>query len=534
MNLKSILAIVLFILLLPFRPQAESSQIDSLNKIIQTKAAYDSQKKARIDLLEKTLDKIPLQDIEAKYRTYLTLYEEYKTFEFNKAFFYIKKVQQLAEQQNNAQRLSSAKLKLAFILVSSGMFKESLDALSTVDSTLLDINEKIDLYILLARNYYDLADYTKDEYYAPEYIEFAGASISKALALAAPTSFNYKYYLGLKLLKEGQIDHAQELLSMLLKTPNLGEHQKAIITSTLSDIFIQRGKIPEAIDLLAIAASSDIKSSTKEAAAMLNLSLLLFQRKDLKHAYLFINEAMDDANFYGARQRKLQVSANLKIIATGKVNSVDDQRRVMTRFTVALSALSLIIIVFVIVFYRQLLKIRKADAIIRETNSSLNDTINKLHEADKIKEEYVSYYFNINSEYIDKLEHTKKSIENKLKYKEYEDIKLIIGKINPPRERQNLYLQFDKTFLRIFPNFIQEFNLLFKAEDHFHLPENGGLNTELRIFALIRMGITDNNTIAQILDYSINTIYTYKNRIKNKAIVPNNEFEDYIIKIKGL
>jgi len=534
MNLKLNLAVTLFMLLFFYQTKAASTQIDCLNSIIQKKSVYDGQKKARIQLLEKKLAKISPQNAEAQYQTYLALYEEYKTFEFNKALFYIKKVQQLCELQNNDQRRSAAKIKLAFILVSSGMYKESLDALLQVDEALLTVHEKIDLFTLMARNYYDLADYTKDEYYAPQYNILAGENISRALALTDSTGFNYNYYLGLKLLKEGKIGLAQERLTGIAKQPDLSEHQKAIVTSTLSDIFIQGGKIGEAIDLLATAAMADIKSSTKEAAAMLNLSLLLFQKKDLKNAYLFINEAMDDANYYGARQRKLQVSANLKIIATSKVNSVDEQRRIMTQFTIALSILSLIIIVFVLVFYRQLLKIRKADALIRETNHSLNLTIDKLKESDKIKEEYVGYYFNINSEYIDKLEHIKKSVENKLKHKEYEAIKLIVGKINPSKERQNLYLQFDKTFLQIFPDFLRDFNLLFQLEDQFQLPENGELNTELRIFALIRMGITDSNTIAQILDYSVNTIYAYKNRIKNKAIVPNNEFEDYILKIKGL
>src|SRR5690606_27717815 len=110
-------------------------------------------------------------------------------------------------------------------------------------------------------------------------------------------------------------------------------------------------------------------------------------------------------------------------------------------------------------------------------------------------------YFNINSEYLDKLEHFKKSIEKRLSDKNYDDLGRVINKINLHKERENLYLRFDKTFLRLFPNFVEEFNNLFSEENKIILNEDEELNTELRIFALIRMGIKDNEKIAQILDY---------------------------------
>jgi len=128
----------------------------------------------------------------------------------------------------------------------------------------------------------------------------------------------------------------------------------------------------------------------------------------------------------------------------------------------------------------------------------------------------------------------KKNIASKLEKKNYDDIKIAIDKINLHKERENLYLRFDKTFLQLFPNFVDEVNKLFKEEDQFILSSNQELNTELRIFALTRMGITDNDKIAHILDYSVNTIYAYKNRVKNKSIVPNDKFDDYLMKIRGV
>jgi DNA-binding NarL/FixJ family response regulator len=101
-------------------------------------------------------------------------------------------------------------------------------------------------------------------------------------------------------------------------------------------------------------------------------------------------------------------------------------------------------------------------------------------------------------------------------------------------ERQNLYKNFDKIFLKLFPHFIEEFNKLFKAEDYMVLEHGELLNTDLRIYALIRLGITDSEKIAKFLDYSVNTIYTYKTKLKQKTIVSRDKFEDYVMAIKAL
>ncbi|MNE71853.1 hypothetical protein D3C80_1677560 [compost metagenome] len=155
-------------------------------------------------------------------------------------------------------------------------------------------------------------------------------------------------------------------------------------------------------------------------------------------------------------------------------------------------------------------------------------------EAEKIKEEYIGYSFHINSKYIDKIERFKKNIDQNLTTRKFDEIKLHLNRIDPKKEREELYHGFDKVFLRLFPHFITNFNSLFKEEDQIKLSGIELLNTELRIFALIRLGITDNEKIAQILDFSVNTIYSYKTRIKNRSLVPNEDFEDRIMAIKAI
>ena len=153
-------------------------------------------------------------------------------------------------------------------------------------------------------------------------------------------------------------------------------------------------------------------------------------------------------------------------------------------------------------------------------------------ESNKIKEEYIGYCFHIASAFIDKIEKLKNQVDSRLTDHKYAEIRYIVNNINIKQEREELFHNFDRIFLRIFPNFVAEFNSFFKEEDQVRLKENELLNTDLRIYALIRIGISENEKIARILEYSVNTIYAYKTRIRNKSTVPNDEFEDRIMQIK--
>jgi hypothetical protein len=206
--------------------------------------------------------------------------------------------------------------------------------------------------------------------------------------------------------------------------------------------------------------------------------------------------------------------------STAKLSNIEEQRKLWLIYSTIITVLSILVIVFSISTYKQLKKRKIAERALQEAN--------------KIKEEYIGYYFNINSEYLGKIEAFKKSIEMKLMTKKFDDIRLVVGGINPKKEREELYHSFDKVFLKLFPDFVTVFNSYFKEEDRIQLKEGQLLNTELRIFALIRMGIHDSEKIAKILDYSINTIYNYKARVKGKSILPNEEFERKVMEIHSL
>ncbi len=509
-----------------FSGSGNDSLLTRLNTALDKKKSYDADKLKRIDSLKKLLT-INKLDLERRYSINLMLYNEYKSFNYNTAYSYSQKLQQIGRLLNDPVKIAYGKIKLGFILLSSGMFKETFDSLKTVKVNLLPDSAKTEYYFLTARTYYDLADYDQDDYYTLIYNERAGRYIDSGTMLCPANSFEYIYYNGLKYLKNGNTKKAVIDLKALIKTYKLTYHQYAVTASTLSDLYIRNAQPDSAIDLLMQAAVADVKSSTKEAAAMLNLAQLLHKNGDITNAYVFIKQAMDDASYYGARQRKLQVSAILPIIAGETINSVEKQR-------LALFFYAALLTILLVIIYKQLQKLKQADKAIVDANHNLQETNHKLNEANTIKDEYIGYYFNLISEYINKLEKFKRSVDNKLITKRYDDIGILVNNINLTKEREELFINFDKAFLKIFPNFVDGYNALFNEENRVKLLPNQLLNTDLRIFALVRLGINDTEKIAHILEYSVNTIYNYKTRIKSKSNVHNDEFEHAIMAIKAI
>ncbi|MHA4811142.1 DUF6377 domain-containing protein [Flavitalea flava] len=515
--------------------------LKELNQAIEAAPKYDAEKKRAIELLKKSFIEKKNDDLPALFSIYHQLYEEYKVFNYDSAFQYARKMEATALQLKDHPRIVSSRLKLGFSLLSAGMFKETLDSLNKIDISDVPDSVKAEFYALTGRFYYDLGDFDNDAYNTPAYIEKGNRYLDSALVLYPAGSFLYSYFRGLKEIKSNNRIMAQADFTELMARPDLSFHELALTASTLSDIYIYNGQPDSAIELLIRAAIADIQSSTKETAAIFNLAQLLYKKGDVKNASSYIEVAIGDASFYGARQRKVQVSAILPLIEGEKVSRVEGQKKTLIIYSVISTLLLLLVIGLAIIVFKQVNKLKAAQKVITQAhikeqaiNQRLVETNNKLSEANKIKEEYIGYFFNADSEFFAKIEKFKKSLEQKIAYRKWEDIITLVNNTNLKKEKEELLQNFDKVFLKLFPDFIQGFNALFREEDQIQLKEHEFLNTDLRIFALIRMGIHDNEKIARILEYSVNTINTYKTKIKNKSFVPNEEFEHRIMEIRSL
>ncbi|WP_428329876.1 DUF6377 domain-containing protein [Mucilaginibacter sp.] len=525
-----------------FTTRAQSttdSLLNELNIALANKDVYVKKKLDQIRLLDHQLASV--KSPQEKYTVYESLYEQYKSFSYDSSYYYAKKLQLTSLTLKNPVLIASAKMKLAFTLLSSGLFKETLEVLNSTDLSPLSAQDKVDYYFLKARSYFDLSDYNRSPDYNAIYDPKGIACIDSALVLSKPGTFSYLELKGLKDLRNANNVDGLKTYVALLNFHDLTPHQFAVNACCLSYIYEVKGMQEQSVNLLIRAAISDIQSATKETVASYKLADILYKKGDIKNAYVFIKQAMDEATFYGALHRQVKISSILPIIEAQWINQIEHQKKLLYTYSFIITLLVVFVVVFAVIIFRQLKKLRIADNLIREANVSLKESNSALEElnrnlstANKIKNEYIGYYFNINSIYIEKLESFQKSIDKKLSSKRYEDAQAAVKNLNLENERLQLFHTFDKIFLGLFPDFIHKFDSLFNKGEEIIIPDGQLMSTEHRIFALIRMGIHDNDRIAKLLGYSVNTIYSYKNRIKNRSFIANDEFEDKIMEIEAV
>lgn len=527
-------AVLVFVAVQEAFTMQNDSLIAVLRKEIEQRHVYADLKQSRIDQLKSKLSSAHQKDLNFQFELYNQLYHEYKTFIYDSAFQYSKKLIETSYRMADPSRIGYAQVKMGFILISSGMFKETFDSLRKVKVKFLADSSRIDYYRLLSRGYSDLNNYNRDQFYFSIYDRLNSAYLDSALMLSPKGSYHYYYLNAVRSLHEREFGRTVSFVDTLLKTLTLSHPQRAVNFHDLGNAYRLDGDIENCVRYLTLSSLSDIRAATKETAAMHSLAKVLYEQGDVENAYIFIQQALDDAEFYGARQRKVEIGSILPVIASARLNSVDEQRKVWLAYSTGLTLLSIVVIVFAFIIFKQLQRLKAAEIRIREANRNLQEINKKLIEADKIKEEYIGYYFSNNSNYIDKIESFKKSIDQKLQHKKVDDIKYLVSTINPTHEREELYVNFDRIFLKLFPDFLTIFNSYFQPHDRIVLKEGQLLNTELRIFALIRLGISDAEKIARILGYSVNTIYSYKNRVKSKSMLPNEVFEEKIMEINSV
>jgi hypothetical protein len=506
------------------------SLLIELKKELARKKIYDDQKEIRIKKLKEKLKATANYNVQ--YDICSKLYEEYKVYQFDSAYVYTQKLLNISTATKNVSKQYDSRIKLGFILLSSGMFKETFDCLNQINAHLLNDSSKLEYYSIKSRAYSDLGEYNSDNNYAQfdksEAIKYADS----AIALSKPNSFEMLYNLGNKQVVSKLLQRPSPFYTRLLAHYTLTDHQRAMVATGLSFFYNGPDQVKDRTFLMTIGAINDIRSSTKETTAIFKLGQQLYSDGNLKDAYTFIQQAMDDAQFYGARLRKIKIAAVLPLVAAQKIIATENEKNRMenekNRFLIyflSIAVVAILITLISFIVFIQLKRLKAKEKIIEEKNVQLEKINEKLGEDTRIKEEYIGYFFNVISGYILKLEKLKRSIDRKLVTKKYQEIQLTIDEINIKKERETLFYTFDHTFLKIFPNFITTFNSLFKKEDQIWPKDHEVLNTDLRIFALKRMGISDDETVASILEYSVKTIYVYKMRIKAKSIYPADQFD---------
>lgn len=508
------------------------SILQELDKTIDAKDFFLKKKYEKISELKLDIEKYTYTaDNEALFESYMSLFKEYQSFQYDSAYYYVELAKSKAIFLKDSLKLSRAKINEGFVLLSGGLFKEALDTLGSISVKYLPKKYKFQYYSIKARTYYDFADYSRDYRFSINYIQKGNQFLELALEATEPNSNEFWTTESLKRLKLQDWKGAEQAFTYWLSNLDVPQNYYGIATSSLAYIYSVRGFNEKSIEYLALSAISDIKNATKETVALRNLANELFKLGKLETANKYISLAMDDATFYDARHRKIEISSILPIIEKAQLNKLKEQKDILKKTVLLLTALTILVIVFLVIIFKQLKAKNASRKALTETNSKLKELNEHLKEADVIKQEYITYFLKITSDFIHKIDSIQKSTLQKIIAKKPNEVISILKRYSVKQAREHLFQQFDDVFLKLFPTFVDEYNNLFPEKEHAIVKKENALNTELRIFALYRLGFQDSNQVADFLELSVATIYTYKTRIKGKSNFKDS-FEEKIMAIK--
>jgi len=416
-------------------------------------------------------------------------------------------------------------------LLSSGLFKEAVDTLRSIDTLKLSVSNKYNYYYIRARSYFDLAEYVGDDQFRIDYTRNGIKMLEKAQLLVPRSTSDYWAAESLERMKKQEWEEAEKAYLHWINDFDLSPNDYAVATSSLSFIYTWNGESEKAIRYLTLAAISDIRNATKENTALRNLANELYKVGDLEMANKFVNLAMEDAKFYNARHRKIELSSILPILEEAQLFKAEQKNKTLEKIIFVLIILAVLSLIFLVIIFKQLKDKNRARQALAENNERLKETNLNLMEADAIKQDYITYFLKVTSQLINKIDTLQKSTLQKVKTKRPDEILTLLKKYSVKKERNELFHQFDEVFLKLFPNFISEMNNLLPAEEKRVLKQDELLNTELRIFALYRLGVQDPQQVAEFLEISVATIYTYKTRLKSKSQFKDS-FEEKIMEIR--
>lgn len=516
----------------PSRVCAENSatnpaqMLQKLDESLTQKAQYEQQKLQRIAQLKAQL---PHTFDRKRYALLRQLYKEYASYQYDSAYTYAQQMNQMALQLCSQDFHIEAQCAQVFCLLSAGLFHEGVATLQPIDIVHATAPYRKLYFTTAARLYYDLADYTHAAPYVGEYIAKGSVFTDSLLHYLPRNSDEWLYASGLQAMKWRHFTTSNRYFKQLLSRNHVDAHTRAIITSCMGWTKLFQHEKAAAICLLAQAAIYDNVSATRETTALCTLARLLYEQGDIQRATEYVRQSLQNANFYGARQRVIEVSGILPIIEQDRYRMVESQRNALASTAIIAVLFVIALLVFTYFIRRQMRKTKQAQAVIAQRKAELERINAQLREANTIKDEYIGQSFYANAEYINKVEKLYRTIDAKIATRQFADLRASLKEHQLMDERKSMFEDFDKTFLNLFPHFITRYNQLFDdAPTH---EKTNTLTTEMRIFALIRLGINESERIAKFLHYSIHTINTYKTRVKNKSKVDNDQFEAKIMEI---
>lgn len=527
---------------------ADSSRADSLllklDQAIKERPIYMEQKELKLVELKRQLHRqIPDEE---RFAILGTLLDEYRSFNTDSALHMAEEREQIAIRLGNREYIDNARMNKADVLGMTGMYKEVMDLMRNIHIDRLPVDIHPYYYHIYRTVYGLMADYAVTAYEKKLYTELTDKYRDSLLLVNKDNLLIHTLIQSDQYNVRNEYDKAIRLLTDYLALQKDYEHDVAICAYTLSESYRLKGDKEKEKEYLIVSAMADMKTAVREYISLRKLAVLLYQEGDIERAYSYVKICMEDAAACNARLRKLEILEIFPIINDAYQQKTEKQQEQMKWALVSISLLSLFLLLAIFYVYKQMKKVAAARREVIDANKRLKELNDELHlsnaqlkeanhsiaENSYLKEEYIRRYMDQCSVYLEKMDNYRRSLGKiaatgnvEELYKNIKSSKFIEG------ELKEFYTNFDNTFLQLFPTFVEDFNALLADDEQISLKAGERMNTELRIFALIRLGITDSVKIAQFLRYSVTTIYNYRTKVRNKAAGDRDLLEQEVMTI---
>lgn len=527
---------------------ADSSRADSLllklDQAIKERPIYMEQKELKLVELKRLLHRqIPDEE---RFAILGTLLDEYRSFNTDSALHMAEEREQIAIRLGNREYIDNARMNKADVLGMTGMYKEVMDLMRNIHIDRLPVDIHPYYYHIYRTVYGLMADYAVTAYEKKLYTELTDKYRDSLLLVNKDNLLIHTLIQSDQYNVRNEYDKAIRLLTDYLALQKDYEHDVAICAYTLSESYRLKGDKEKEKEYLIVSAMADMKTAVREYISLRKLAVLLYQEGDIERAYSYVKICMEDAAACNARLRKLEILEIFPIINDAYQQKTEKQQEQMKWALVSISLLSLFLLLAIFYVYKQMKKVAAARREVIDANKRLKELNDELHlsnaqlkeanhsiaENSYLKEEYIGRYMDQCSVYLEKMDNYRRSLGKiaatgnvEELYKNIKSSKFIEG------ELKEFYTNFDNTFLQLFPTFVEDFNALLADDEQISLKAGERMNTELRIFALIRLGIADSVKIAQFLRYSVTTIYNYRTKVRNKAAGDRDLLEQEVMTI---
>lgn len=504
-----------------------SELIQRIDSIIDNITQIYGKKQARIDFYKSMAHKS--QKPETLLSAYDKLYDEYFVFQFDSAMVYADKAITLADRIGDKFHHDKCRIEKASLLGVGGLYGEAVALLDEIDSTHLDNKLRFDYTIAYYFIYTYWADYCHDYYYSPRYHERANNYLKQAVTMLRPTDSYYNFFWGEYFIYVERNDkRALEHYFKTLSTAPVESRWYAMASYAIANNYSANNNNNKYEEYMLRACISDLLNCTRENLAMQDLAMYLFKKGDdnILLAERYINFAMDDAKNYNNRLRIIEISQKLPVIVSTYREKLSSQNNIMRFALFGVSILFAFVVVLLYFYSRQNQLLARQRHELSESNnllSSLNDKLNTLNsrllDTNSRRERLAKLYIYLCAKYIDRLSKFETLVKRKIKVGQVNDLLNTASSSRLSEEDAATFMNsFDTAFLDLYPSFVDEFNALLRTDEQIVPSHKGRLTTELRIYALIRLGVKESSEIAALLFYTPRTIYNYRSTIKSRAI----------------